>query len=198
MEDALAAAGEPYYLLYYMGGIAAEHDGLFAVRSPDGAERVIEQPEPFRELDGAYSVVVKLNGGLLRNSRIEESVVIAPGHFERLAARIPAALPTVLRRTLRERSLLFLGHGLREPDVNEIIRFAAPGDGSISSWAVQPVGLAWQPEFEERAAYLRGLGVEVIRTDLEHFMLGFHQHLSERDTLPDYTENPFRTTRRRV
>jgi hypothetical protein len=48
MEDALETVGEPYYLLYYMGGLAAERDGLFAVRSPDGAERVIEQPDAFR------------------------------------------------------------------------------------------------------------------------------------------------------
>jgi len=182
MEDALDTVGEPYYMLYYMGGLAAKHDGLFAVRSPDGAEYVIEQPDHFRMLNEAHSMVVKLNGGMLRDSQIEESVVISTGHFERLAARIPDALPAVLRRALRERSLLFLGHGLREPDVDKIIRFAAPDRGTIKSWAVQrppPEVSALQQEFEERAVYLRGLGLEVIRTDLERFMRGFHQHLSQ-------------------
>jgi len=182
MEDALADAGEPYYLLYYMGGIVAEHEGLFAVRSPDGAERILEQPDHYRWLDDGYSVVVKLNGGLLRDSRIEPSLVTAPGHFERLADRIPGALPAVLRRALRERSLLFLGHGLREADVNAIIAYAAPGDGTTKSWALQPPPERWdwRQKSEERAAYLSRLGLEVVRCDLERFMRRLHQGLLRR------------------
>ena len=180
MEDALAEAGEPYHLLYYMGGLVAEHEGLFAVRSPDGTARVIEQPDNYRWLDGAHSVVVKLNGGLLRDRRIEPSLAVARGHFERLAARIPEALPAVVRRALRERSLLFLGHGLREADVNAIIREAAPHDGTVKSWAVlrpPPERSDPRQQFEEWVGYIGQFGLRVIRSDLERFVRRLHQEL---------------------
>jgi hypothetical protein len=184
MEDALDAAGEPFHLLYYMGGIVANNTGLFAVRSPDGSERVIEQPDHIRSLEeGASTVVVKLNGGVLYDSSIEESAAVATGHFEQLAARIPDALPDVVRRALWKRSLLFLGHGLAEPDVSAIIRYAAPGDGTSTSWAVQRLLAEEEVErrrsFNEQARYLSRLGVEVVVADLEHFLLQFHQHLSK-------------------
>ena len=44
--------------------------------------------------------------------------------FVEFASKIPAALPRVIRRSLRTRSLLFVGHGLFEPDVQAFARYA--------------------------------------------------------------------------
>ena len=47
------------------------------------------------------------------------------------------ALPNVLRQAFDERSLLFLGHGLAELAVEELIRHAAGPTRAWKSWAVQ-------------------------------------------------------------
>jgi SIR2-like domain len=112
LEQALTDAHESFRLLYYIGGTATQYEGLFAERAPDGSVRIIERPENLFSLAAPENLVVKLNGGLFANAGIAESVLIAPADFERLAARIPDALPACLHTGLRERSLLFLGHGL--------------------------------------------------------------------------------------
>jgi SIR2-like domain len=92
-------------------------NGLFAQVAPNGSVRVIERPEAIREPGTPETVVVKLNGGIVLGEEPPESVVIASGQFERLAATLPDALPEWVRAVLRDRSLLFLGHGLAGPDV---------------------------------------------------------------------------------
>ena len=58
-----------------------------------------------------------LNGGISYHGDLEEQVSIDRAHFERLAARLPAILPRFVWTELLRLSLLFLGHGLEEPDV---------------------------------------------------------------------------------
>lgn len=178
MEQSLADAQEPFRLLYYVGGTASRDDGLFAERAPDGSVRVIEKPDHLRTHDRSLNVIVKLNGGLFYGGGIEESVVVAPAHFERLAARIPERLPKFVQIALRERSLLFLGHGLAEADVHAILRYSSPKDGTIKSWAVQPPPnpnqlAAWQ----ERVQFQRGLGLQIVPADLESFLVDLHRRL---------------------
>lgn len=181
MEQAMTLVGEPFQLLYYIGGTATKDDGLFAQRTADGGTRIIERPENLRDLDPASNVIVKFNGGLVYEGGFPESVVTAAGHFERLAARIPNALPVFLRAALSDKSLLFLGHGLVEPDANALIRYSAPRDGTIKSWAIQlPPG---DPEslrfWQERVDDLRRWGLEVVRLDLEEFMAALHKRWSK-------------------
>jgi hypothetical protein len=181
MEEAMAMAGEQFHLLYYIGGTATEDEGLFVERSADGLVRLIERPENLRSLDPTSNVIVKLNGGLVHNGGFPESVLIAAGHFERLAARIPDALPAYLRAALQEKSLLFLGHGLAEPDVHTLIKYSAQQDRTIKSWAIQlappdPERLhAWQ----ERAKDWRGWGLELVDSDLELFLGALHKEWTE-------------------
>jgi hypothetical protein len=168
LERELSAGGESFHVLYYM-----EEDGLFAHTAPDGSVRVIERPEAIRDLEAPGTVVVKLNGGIVHGAGSPESVVIATGQFERLAARLAGALPECVRAVLRERSLLFLGHGLAEPDVNRLIEVFAAVD-EPGSWAVQlpPRDPEWRDTWHERTRHLArwGVGVTIIERDLEAFV----------------------------
>ena len=177
MEEALATAGERFHLLYYIGGTATEDEGLFVERSADGLVRIIERPENLRSLDPASNVIVKLNGGLVHRDDFPESVLIATGHFERLAARIPDALPFHLRAAFREKSLLFLGHGLAEPDVQALIKYSAQKDRTVKSWAIQlpPSDPEWRRAWQERVEYWRGWGLQLVPSDLKLFLAALHQ-----------------------
>ena len=183
MEHALTAAGESFHLLYYAGGTATEYDGLFFERFADGLIRVIERPENLRYLDPPTNVIVKLNGGIVRDGSFPESVSIAPGHFERFAATIPNSLPLYLRTALREKSLLFFGHGLAEPDVQALVRFSAPADRTIKSWAIQKPPKrtsTWRSSWEERVEHLKHWGLQVVSSDLRVFLAGLHKEISNR------------------
>jgi hypothetical protein len=181
MEKALTEAGERFHLLYYIGGTATQDEGLFAERAADGSVRIIERPENLRSLDPQSNVVVKFNGGLVHDGSFDESVLIAAGHFEQLAAHIPDNLPAYLRVALREKSLLFLGHGLAEPDVHALIKYSAQGDRTIKSWAIQlpPSDPLWRHSWEERVEYWRGWSLQVVPSDLKAFLAAFHQECSE-------------------
>lgn len=173
LEEVMTAAGERFHLLYYVGGTATEHEGLFIEQSVDGALRVIEQPGNIRGLNTDAPVIVKLNGGLVYNDAFTESVLITTGHFERLAAGIPKALPLYVRNALREKSLLFLGHGLREPDVQKLIEFSAPADHKMKSWAIQ------HPADPEQVKFWSGRGLEIVDADLSDFLKAIHTEWSK-------------------
>ena len=165
MEQQLEEAGEPFHVLYY-----TKAEGLFTHTDPDGHARIIERPEAIRELTAPATVLVKLNGGLVHGPAEHESVVIASSDFERLAARVPDALPHCLRTTLRERGLLFLGHGLAEPDVKALIDEFASADRP-DSWSVAraPTEPSRLPEWRARSVHLRNKGVNRVECDLGAF-----------------------------
>jgi hypothetical protein len=185
IEQALDEAGEPFYLLYYLGGTNPKCEGLFALRDPNGSLQIIEQPDNMRWLkDPNAHVVVKVDGGVVYGGGLPESVVIAPGHFERSAALMPSALPAFLRNALLERFLLFLGHGLAEPDVQEIAKLSIQGatakEGIVKSWVVQflPSDPGELRSWEARLSSVRSLGLKFIDVDVQIFIFELHARLS--------------------
>lgn len=132
LETRLDSAGLPYHLLSYQSDGA--HRGLFYHRTPDGGLRIIERPRNIRHLSDGL-VLVKLNGGLGKRD-IPESYTVTRLDYWNLAARIPDVLPATLQRTLSENPLLFLGHGLRLPDIEALVRFAHRRHPGLRSWAV--------------------------------------------------------------
>jgi hypothetical protein len=48
IEQALDQVGEPFYLLYYLGGSNPQGEGLFAVRDPNGSLRGVRRRRPGR------------------------------------------------------------------------------------------------------------------------------------------------------
>jgi hypothetical protein len=164
MEDALRAVDEPFHVLYYR-----EKDGRFIHLAPEGAARVIERPDAIRDLPGSGAVVVKLNGGIAHEGVPDESAVMGGDQFQRLADRIPEVLPACLRTALAERSLLFLGHGVAEPDIHQLLQ-ACTSDRT--SWAVRlrPEDSDAREVWSRRTKRLQDLGVKTIDADLESFL----------------------------
>jgi hypothetical protein len=166
LEQTFDEAGEPFHLFYYIS--SGQEEGLFAHRAPDGRERVIERPENIRGPQEPGTIIVKMNGGLVYGKKMPESVMVGRGDFERLAGRLPNVLPAVIRRGLRDRSLLFLGHGLREPDVEALIRYAHAGVAKLNSWAVQ------KGSQKEGVEYWKQGGLQIVESDLTVFIQSLH------------------------
>jgi hypothetical protein len=186
MEQALTDAGEEFELLYYVNDVSPYYDsnevgrggGGFIERSPDGRARLIEKPDNLRHPRSAAHVIVKLNGGLDFFRNTAEQVSIDRADFERLAARIPAVLPDFVRSELQARSFLFLGHGMAEPDVHQLIEFTHR-DRKLRSWALQlaPSGQlrgAWEAD----ASYWRGWGLQFLDDDLKRFIAALSRQIS--------------------
>ena len=132
-EAAFAAAQEPYHLfMYNADGLYA---GRFLHRRPDGREFAIRTPAAIRKALDAPAIV-KLNGGIDPLERFPATFAVASSDFEQLAVRLPDVLPQIVWNALKTRSLLFLGHGLGEPDVKSLLR-RRKRDHAPDSWAVQ-------------------------------------------------------------
>lgn len=157
-EAAFVAAGQPFHLFVY------NHDGLhagrFLYRRPDGHEFAIRTPaaiqKPLKE-----PVIVKLNGGIDLLGHWLETFVVAGSDFEELSTRLPYVLPQVVWDALKKRSILFLGHGLREPDVRSLVR-RRKREGAPPSWAVH-LGKADVP-------YLQAIGIKLIEADVDTYL----------------------------
>jgi SIR2-like domain len=165
LERGLIAAGEPFHVLYYL-----EPQGHFAHTAPDGTVRVIERPEAVRRLAPEATVVVKLNGGIADGGSPKESVVIATAQFERLAESLPDSLPACVRAALHRHRLLFLGHGLNEPDSQKILRVATRDHKP--AWLVRrrPARAVPGGEWDQRADDFARLGATTLARELDTFI----------------------------
>ncbi len=157
-EAAFDAAHQPYHLFVY--NHAGPYAGRFLHRTPDGHEYAIRSPAAISK-GLAEPAIVKLNGGLDPRGRWPETFVVASSDFEELSTRLPDVLPQVVWDALRTRSILIMGHGLREPDVRSLIR-ARNREGAPLSWALQLV------KTDER--YWRAQGIEVVKADLSAYL----------------------------
>ena len=124
------------------------------------------------KLDDAAPVIVKLNGGLDPLREVRGRFVVATRDFVEFASKIPAALPRVIRRSLRTRSLLFVGHGLLESDVRAFARYARKQRGDRPSWALQ--------NRKRDVAYWRdSCGVDIREADLDTYLVALHRALKD-------------------
>ena len=185
MERALTEAGEAFHQLYYVND-GGDGMGCFRERLPDGAIRQVEKPENLRHHRSSAHLLVKLNGGISYYGDLEEQVSIDGAHFERLAARVPAILPRFLWTELMRRSLLFLGHGLAEPDVRALIECSAGNERTVRAWAVQkrPSGRKLLPAWQASVEHWRGFGLKVLETDLERFCAALCREMAGRRNVP--------------
>lgn len=161
MEDALAARGEPFHLLYYQAD--GEWEGRFVHRDLDGIIRVLERPQNIHAFGETGHMVVKLDGGIPWDERIPESVTFAPLEFSISAGRLPAAFPRVLQQVVREQSLLVLGSSLQDPHVQRIVRWSAGGRQAVKTWAVR------NDVTPTSARYWSATGVQLLNCDLGDF-----------------------------
>jgi len=159
LESAFEERGTPHHLFLYQ-----PHDrfeGRFIHRTPSGELRVIVRPDHLHELEDAEPVIVKMNGGPRLAASLPDTFSVATRDFYRLAARVPSAFPAFLIGELATRSFLLLSHGLKEPDVEEVIRFSCSQTAAGRSWA-----LKWRPEAsgpdEAARKYWEEVGVDFL------------------------------------
>jgi hypothetical protein len=168
LEIAFDEVKRPYHLFVYQPH--GEYEGLFLHRRPSGDVGVVRKPENIIDLGDAIPVIAKLNGGFGCAPGVPDAFAATNRDFYFLAARIPDALPACLATALRERSLLFLAHGLNAPDVEEIIRYHHD-HGQEPSWALQwSNNPAWSGPDPDELAYWKQLGLEILWEDVDVFV----------------------------
>ena len=174
IETAFDEAGCTYHLFVYQAH--GEFEGRFVYCTPTRAVRVVKRPENLLELGDGQPVIVKLNGGPAPAPEVQDSFAVATRDYYFLATRIPQILPACLTPLLETRSLLFLGHGLNEPDVEEIIRYRHRHGGQ--SWALQyaadPSRTGPDPTVRQ---YWEELGVDLLWGDIDAFVGGLETAL---------------------
>jgi hypothetical protein len=166
LERALWDSGLPYHLFSYQSD--GPRKGLFYHRNVDGALRVVQRPRNVAALDPGF-VIVKMNGGFDRERRIPETYATTRLDYWDLAARIPEVLPAVLRRTLSDNPLLFLGHGLAAADIESVVRYAHKEHPGPRSWAVVLK--------TDGVEYWRQCGVEVMNRPINLYVRALHERL---------------------
>jgi hypothetical protein len=164
LEQVLRAEAVPHHVFVYHAD--GEWQGRFCHRAVDGRLRVIERPDSLLTLEEGL-VVVKLNGGAVPG--LPRSYVSTTVDYVQLAARIPGVLPEVARRRLRECPLLFLGHGLSEPDVEALVRYAHLEQRGVRSWAIvlKKSGID----------YWRQCGVDILNYPVNHYLQELYRRL---------------------
>jgi SIR2-like domain len=167
LERRLAAAGLPCHLLCYQSD--GPHRGLFYHRTPDNGLRIIERPRNIRDFSTGF-VLVKLNGSVAQGA-IPESYATTRLDYWDLAARIPGVLPTAIQQTLSANPLLFLGHGLKPPDIESLVRFAHKDRSDPRSWAVAKGKT-------DGIEYWRQLGVEILDEDINVYVNKLRERLA--------------------
>jgi hypothetical protein len=161
LETAFEGVRRKHHLFVYQAH--GKHAGRFIHRSPDGKLRVILAPENILDLSDGHPLIVKMNGGPRLNPMLDDTFAVGTRDFYGLAAQIPAVFPMNLRREIEARSLLFLAHGLREPDVEELVRYRRGREER--SWAVQ-----WNPKYqgpdEGSVRYWKQVGLDILWGDV--------------------------------
>lgn len=167
LESAFEERGTPHHLFVYQPH--DRYEGRFIHRTPSGELRVIVRPDNLHELEDAEPVIVKMNGGPRLAAFLPDTFSVATRDFYRLAARVPGAFPAFLISELATRSFLLMSHGLKEPDVEEVIRFSCAQTDAGRSWA-----LKWRPEAsgpdEAARQYWKEVGVDFLWGPIEACM----------------------------
>lgn len=175
LETAFEDAGRKHHRFVYQAH--GSHAGRFIHRSPDGKLRVLLAPENILDVGDGHPLIVKMNGGPRLHPKLDDTFAVGTRDFYALAAQIPAVFPMNLRREIEARSLVFLAHGLREPDVEELIRYRRGREGR--SWAVQ-----WSRDpkvkgpDEGSVRYWKQVGLDIIWGDVRAFMSAIENALA--------------------
>jgi DNA-binding SARP family transcriptional activator len=154
LERAFEEAGEAFDVVSYLA--AGRNRGRFCHLSPDGAVRLIEEPNTYAtELSlERNTVILKLHGQVERTpSREWESFVVTEDDYIDYLAQteVAAAVPVSLAATLRRSHFLFLGYTMADWNLRVVLH-RLWGDQPLSyrSWAVQPEPKPLEREFWRR------------------------------------------------
>ncbi len=176
LERAFEEAGEKFDVVSYLA--AGRNRGSFCHIAPDGAGRLIEQPNTYAtELSlERNTVILKLHGQVERTPAREwESFVVTEDDYIDYLAQteVAAAVPVSLAATLRRSHFLFLGYTMADWNLRVILH-RLWGDQPLSyhSWAVQPEPKSLEREFWHRR------DVDVLEVSFEQYAETLGRHLA--------------------
>jgi len=166
LEKAFKDAGEEYDLVTYIAD--GPERGRFLHTSPDGVERIINQPNSYTELRfGERPVIAKIHGTVGRGMQDHDSFVITENHYIDYLSRTDIAqlIPVNVATRMKKSHFLFLGYSLKDWNLRVILH-RLWGDAVVgwNSWAVQP-----NPDSIEEKSWARR-GVELLDVRLEEYM----------------------------
>jgi hypothetical protein len=177
LEQAFAAAGEPFDLVTYVSDGPAR--GKFRHTPPDGEARLIDIPNQYRDVaPERRTVILKIHGAVSRSvpDGDSDSYVITEDHYIDYLTRTELAnlVPVTLAAKLRKCHFLFLGYGLRDWNMRVILyRIAGEQGLKYKSWAIQRQPTALDRKFWERR------DVDIIDVDLEHYVEKLEARLAD-------------------
>jgi hypothetical protein len=126
--------------------------------------------------DSQRPIVLKLHGHFERHDRDQDSFLITEeGYVDFLGRGDGMQIPPALALSISQRSLLFLGYGLRDWNVRVLLHKLASRPslrgGRVQSWAV-----VREPSMADRALW-EARNVRMHDIDLEAFVQGLEPHL---------------------
>jgi SIR2-like domain len=177
LEQAFAAAGEPFDLVTYVSDGPAR--GKFRHTPPGGEARLIDIPNQYRDVaPERRTVILKIHGAVSRSlpDGDSDSYVITEDHYIDYLTRTELAnlVPVTLAAKLRKCHFLFLGYGLRDWNMRVILyRIAGEQGLKYKSWAIQRQPTELDRKFWERR------DVDIIDVDLERYIKQLEARLAD-------------------
>jgi hypothetical protein len=168
LERAFTLAGEPFEIVTYLA--RGPDRGKFVHHTSAGDERVIEQPNRYRELSlERQPVILKIHGAVNRGSEARDSYVITEDHYIEYLAQTDIAniIPAALMAVMNESHFLFLGYSLRDWNLRVILQRMwgrQPFEEKYTSWAIRKD----PSRLEERL--WRSRNVEIFDVDLDGYV----------------------------
>jgi SIR2-like domain len=173
LEHAFAAAGEPFDLVSYLA--KGPNRGKFVHQPPGAEERLIEQPNSYREFSlEDRPVILKIHGAVDRDDPDRDSYVITEDHYIEYLAQTDIAniIPAKLMAVMNESHFLFLGYSLGDWNLRVILHRIwgqQPFEDKFTSWAIRK-----DPSRLEDRLWRRR-NVEILNVDLEHYVEALRQ-----------------------
>ena len=180
LEQAFAAAGEPYDVVWYVAG--GRNRGKFMHRSASGDVTLIADPSEYVEVSTEErTVILKVHGAVDRagtRSASDSYVITEDDYIEYLSGgtAIASLVPVELASQLQLSHILFLGYRLADWNLRVILnRIWRERELHYVSWAIQKEEPS---ELDERFWLKRE--VEIKAVDLADYVTGLERLLDER------------------
>lgn len=157
---------EPYDLVTYVS--EGDQRGMFRHRSPDGNERVIEEPNAYLDVSTKNrTVILKIHGAVNQNNPDQDSFVITEDDYIDFLTRtdVSKLIPVKLVEKMRMSHFLFLGYSLSDWNMRAILhRIWGEQKRSYRSWAVQ-----LEPTSIDKKSWSQR-GVDILNVNLEEYV----------------------------
>lgn len=179
LEQAFAAAREPYHLVWYVAEGEEHERGKFMHKAPEAQPVLIADPSEYVDVSTASgTVVLKIHGAVQRaapDSETDSYVITEDDYIEFLTGgtAIASLIPVELANQLKRSHFLFLGYGLADWNLRVILnRIWREQRNPNNSWAIQ---LDPPNELDER--FWLKKNIEIFGIDLTEYIGGLEQNL---------------------